>query len=70
MYKFRPELLKAQMVIQNKSANYLADKIGIDPATFSRKMKLESEFTRLEMGVLKSELNLSNADMDSIFFAA
>lgn len=70
MYKFRPELLKAQMVIQNKTPKFLADKIGIDPSTFSRKMNLESEFTRLEMSVLKSELNLSNDEMNSIFFAA
>ena len=66
---FRAELLKAKMVANNINAEVLSDKLGINPATFYRKMSGESEFTRLELTIIRAVLKLTAADMDAIFFA-
>ena len=67
--RFIPELLKSQMVKNKINAESMSDKLGINITTFYRKLNGESEFTRQEMGVIKSLLCLSKEDMDSIFFA-
>lgn len=66
---FRPELLKSKMVALKINADILSDKLGIDTATFYRKMKGESEFNRSEMQIIRTVLDLSSDDMDAIFFA-
>lgn len=65
---FKSELLKSKMVACQMKAERLADKIGINIATFYRKLNGESEFTRLEMNIIKSVLGLDEKDMDNIFF--
>lgn len=66
---FRTELLKAEMVKKKINADILSDKLGINTATFYRKMNGESEFDRSELQIIRNELNLSPDDMDAIFFA-
>ena len=66
---FRPELLKAKMIIKNVNAALLSDKIGVDISTFYRKLNGESEFNRTEMQIIRNELSLNKDDMDSIFFS-
>lgn len=66
---FKSELLKGKMVSKKINAEYLADKIGINIATFYRKLNGESEFNRQEMNIIKNILNLNKTEMDSIFFA-
>lgn len=47
----------------------LAEILGINPATLSRKVNGNSDFTRNEMQLIKSRLNVSPENMDAIFFA-
>lgn len=47
----------------------LATILGIDPATLSRKINEKSDFTRIEMQIIKEHFGLSSEDMDLIFFA-
>lgn len=66
---FRKELLKAKMVEKTINAETLADKLGINIATFYRKMNGESEFDRSELQLIKSILAINEQEMDAIFFA-
>lgn len=68
--KFIPELLKSEMVKNKINAESMAYKLGINTATFYRKINCESEFTRQEMGIIRAVLNLSGEAMESIFFAS
>lgn len=66
---FKPELLKSKMIESKITAEILADKLGINIATFYRKLGGVSEFTRNELSIIRDVLNLNSADMDAIFFA-
>ena len=66
---FKPEILKSKMVANNLTVDILSDKLGIDTATFSRKMGKKSEFKRSEMQLIRECLGLTKDDMDAIFFA-
>lgn len=67
--RFVPELLKSEMTKNKLNAESMAYKLGINTVTFYRKLNGESEFTRQEIGVMRTVLNLSGDTMDSIFFA-
>ena len=47
----------------------VSEKLGISPVTMTRKMSRGGDFTRSELQQLRSLLNLSDEDMNEIFFA-
>jgi len=47
----------------------VAEKLKINPATLTRKMAGESEFTRAELQKIRALLCLSADEFDAIFFA-
>lgn len=61
-------LLEMKAKSQGKNHEYMAKLLHIDPVTYYRKRVGESEFTRKEMQIIRSELNLSADEFDSIFF--
>ena len=64
---FNQNRLKAQMVLKGMSAKNLADALGINEATFYRKMREDGRFTREEIATMIKILEIENpAD---IFFA-
>lgn len=68
--RFVSELLKSQMVKNKINAESMSNELGINIATFYRKLNGESEFNRQEMGIIRNVLSLNKDDMDSIFFAS
>lgn len=60
-------LLKARMLEQGITPDELASKLGLNTATFYRKLNGTSDFYRTEMLKMKSILSLSNTDMRAIF---
>ena len=61
-------LKKMKMKIKGKTNEDMARRIGVDPATFYRKKTGRSEFTRSELQAIRSELSLSQEELESIFF--
>lgn len=61
-------VLKSKLALCNKSIEELANDIGINKATFYRKMKGDSEFTRKEINDIATILNLDQDDIIMIFF--
>ena len=59
--------LRGKIIEKGHSISTLAPKIGIDRATFYRKMKDES-FTVREAVAISKELELSSDEIMSIFF--
>lgn len=54
---------------ENKLTNEkVAALLDIDPATFHRKKKGESDFLRKEIQKIRALLHLSSDDVDAIFF--
>jgi transcriptional regulator with XRE-family HTH domain len=49
--------------------NFLADMLGIDPSTLSRKINNKTEFTASEIDILCRLLKISAKDRMAIFFA-
>ena len=47
----------------------LANNMGMNPATLSKKLSGTTDFTRQEIQTFQKILELSNAEMLSIFFA-
>lgn len=64
----RQERLKGKMVEHNLRDQDMAKLLGIDASTFYRKKNGVTEFTREEIKTMKSLLNLTADDIDSIFF--
>jgi len=64
---FNKKLFKAQVIVEGKTFNEVADYLGINVATLYRKMNGESDFFRDEIQKLKEFLNIKNPD--EIFFA-
>ena len=60
--------LEMKMKIKGKTNEDMARRIGVDPATFYRKKTGRSEFTRSELQAIRSELSLSQEELESIFF--
>jgi hypothetical protein len=59
------EMKMKQIGITSESMSRVLD---IDPATFYRKKRGESDFTRSEIRKIMKELNLTSEEVDSIFF--
>lgn len=66
---FNKNAFKAKVVGAGMTLAEVAAKIGINPATLSRKMSGESDFTRAEIQKMRSILGMTAADADAIFFA-
>lgn len=47
----------------------ISEKLGISPVTMTRKMSRGGDFTRSELQQLRAVLNLTDEDMNDIFFA-
>lgn len=61
------EALKDMMKKKGVSVGIAAAKLGIDPATFYRKISGITEFTRKEIVILRELLSLSLKDVCIIF---
>ena len=61
-------VVEMKMKIKGKTNEDMARRIGVDPATFYRKKTGRSEFTRSELQAIRSELSLSQEELESIFF--
>lgn len=66
---FISRLLKAKMVEKGFGNDDVAAAIGIDSSTFSKKLNGTSDFKRTEIQIVRSFLNLSVEESESIFFA-
>lgn len=66
---FKSRMLKAKMVEKDKSNEEVSTALGIDSSTFSKKLNGISEFKRTEIQIIRSFLNLSVEESESIFFA-
>lgn len=62
-------LLEMRMKQRNKTNESVAAYLGIDPATFYRKKKGDSDFSRKEIQKMRSFLDLTAEDVDQIFFS-
>lgn len=62
------DLLRGKMVERKVGNEQLAEKIGIDPSTFYRKMKANgASFTIGQMHKIVAALNLTHEEASSIF---
>ena len=63
------EALKNRISESGISISFIADKMGITREGFYKKMNGATEFKASEIKSLKTILNLSNKERDTIFFA-
>jgi len=66
---FDRKKFRGKVVSEGYTLAEVAEKLYINPVTLSRKMSGESDFTRSELQKLKALLNMSDNDMNEIFFA-
>ena len=66
---FNRNKLKGRIIEAGYTIEQLAGLIGVNPATFYRKMAQSSEFTRNEILAIKLVLDLTNEEINDIFFA-
>lgn len=62
------ELFDYKIKVKSFSREDIAKLLSINPATLYRKLIGESDFTRKEIQIIKNKLDLSNEDIDLIFF--
>lgn len=65
---FNKNAFRAKVVAKGKTLGGLATDIGVNPATLTRKMNGESDFTRSEIHHIRMILSLSAEEADAIFF--
>ena len=65
---FNELAFKGKAVERGYTLGNLAKEIGINPATLTRKMTGESDFTRAEIIKIRDILNLSAQEVENIFF--
>jgi hypothetical protein len=66
---FNSDKLRGKMAEKRCTAEKMANFLGIDPATFYRKITGKTEFTRSEIQGVATLLVLSMQDLEDIFFA-
>lgn len=66
---FQKNLLKAAMVARGYTVKSLALALGMNQATFYRKMQRDGDFTREEMNTMITCLGLDTSEYKDIFFA-
>ena len=62
-------LLKEQIKKSGYKMSFLADMLGIDPSTLSRKINGKAEFWEGEMNILSKLLKMNAREKNAIFFA-
>lgn len=62
-------VLKAQMVLKEKTVDDLCTALGISRSAWFRKVNGESQFTQGEIAGLRFELDLDDHQTAEIFFA-
>lgn len=64
-------LLKSKMALFGDTNETLADAVGLTPQRMSSKINEwnNAEFTQSEMRIIKQRYNLTNDEVDAIFFA-
>jgi len=67
---FNKNKFRAKVYERGQTLEKVADFIGKNPATITRILNGESEFTRNEIQQLISFLNLSDEEVKDIFFAS
>ena len=63
---FKPELLKAELIKQRLSSEQAAKMLGMNPATFSKKVNGHSEWTLKEIQTIAEMFG--KEEMQKIFF--
>lgn len=66
---FNKNEFRAKVFAAGTTLGRLAVDIGLNPATLSRKMNGESDFTRAEIHHIRMILSLTPEEADAIFFA-
>lgn len=66
---FDSNKLRGKMAEKRITNEKMASFLGIDPATFYRKLAGKSEFTRTEIQQIAAFLGLTMSDLEDIFFA-
>ena len=61
--------LHGKVIAAGLTLGEVAKRLKINPATMTRKMAGETEFTRAELQKLRTMLNLTAEEFDAIFFA-
>lgn len=61
-------LLKKKIDSSGYKVIFLAEKVGLTPQGFYKKLKDGSEWTFSQVMILKDLLHLTNEEVDSIFF--
>lgn len=60
--------LRAAIARSGKTNAHLAEKLGITPESFSRKLHGRSQFRLSEVRTLKTELDLADEEVIRVFF--
>lgn len=63
-----PELLRYHAAKSGYTMSKLAETLGVNASTLSRKLSGDTDFTRSEIVILKNCLHLTLEDVDHIFF--
>ena len=58
-----------RVIAEGYTLTTVAEQLQISPATLNRKMARGGDFTRSELQKLRAVLNLTDEDMNEIFFA-
>lgn len=66
---FRVNLFKAKLAEKCVTLHEIASVMGCNDATLYRKMQGQSDFTRNEIQLIKQKLELTNEEVEHIFFA-
>lgn len=66
---FNRDLFRAKCIEHGIRTQDAAQIMGINPATLSRKMGGQSDFTRNEIQLFRAALHLTPQETDAIFFA-
>ena len=62
-------LLKERIKKSGYKMSFIADNLGIDPSTLSRKINGKAEFWEGEMNILGKLLKMNSREKNAIFFA-
>ena len=65
---FNKDKFRGKVFEKGKTLSKVAAFLGINPATLTRKMSGDSDFTRSEIQQISCFLNLSDEEMGTIFF--
>ena len=66
---FKVNLFKAKLAEKGVTLRKIASVMGCNEATLYRKMYGQSDFTRNEIQLIRKKLELTNEEVEHIFFA-